>query len=266
MTVLFQFDKALYSVTRLLVRLVLGRRRRNTLFKRHGISLNKFLFGDPVVEVNGVRAHVRRNTNDYDILRENAEDIIKPHLVLNEGESFVDVGANIGRHTIGVALSHKNIPIQIISIEPHSRTFEALHRNVMDCNKLSNTILVNKAVSGKSGTVEFYEIDGMSDFGSMYRTHGRKIVLESDTLDNILEGSGVTRADLVKIDVEGAELDVLGGASRTLRNARKVIVEVHDADLNDYGGFEQVKARLEQHGFRVSKLQSAFVFAIGERN
>ncbi|MCI0562125.1 MAG: FkbM family methyltransferase [Nitrososphaera sp.] len=266
MTVLFQFDRALYSGTRLLIRLILGRRRRDSLFKKHGITLNKFLFGNPVVEVNGVRAHVRRNTNDYDILRENAEDIIRPHLALNNGETFVDVGANIGRYTIEVASMHKSTPIQIISIEAHPETFRALQRNVRECNKLSNTSLVQKAVSGKKGRAEFYEVEGLSDFNSMYRKYGRKLVLESDTLDNILEEAGVRRADLVKIDVEGAELDVLKGAPKTLQNARKVIVEVHQTDLNDYGGFGKIQEALEGHGLRVSKLQSAFVFAVGERD
>ncbi|MGH9992093.1 MAG: FkbM family methyltransferase [Nitrososphaera sp.] len=266
MTILFQFDRALYSGSRLLFRMVLGKQRRDDLFNKHHIVFNRFLFGDPIVEVNGIRAHARRNTDDYDILRDNAEEITRPHLTLNQGETFVDVGANIGRYTIEVALSHKSIPVQIVSIEAHPETFKALQRNVRGCNKLSNTILVNKAVSGRKRTVDFYELAGLSDFNSMYRKYGRKLVLEADTLDNILEESGVRRADVVKIDVEGAELDVLKGAPNTLQNTRKVIVEVHHTDLNDYGGFQKIQAALEEHGLRVTKLQSAFVFAVGERD
>jgi FkbM family methyltransferase len=266
MTILFQFDKALYFGFRLLARSVLGKHRRNDLFKKHNITISKFFFGDPVVIINHTKAHVRRNTNDYDILRGDAEEIIRPHLALNEGETFVDIGANIGKYTIDVALSHKNISTQIVSIEAHPDTFKALRRNVKDCNKLLNPILVNKVVSGKKGTAEFYEVEGLSDLNSRYRKYGKKLVLEADTLDNILKETGVKRADLVKIDVEGAELDVLRGAPETLRNARKVIVEVHNTDLNDYGGFKEIQAVLEEHGLRVSKLQRAFTFAIGDRN
>jgi hypothetical protein len=54
--------------------------------------------------------------------------------------------------------------------------------------------------------------------------------VECDTLDNIL---GEQRVDVMKIDVEGAEVSALKGATRTLKNLRKIIVEVHGASNSD---------------------------------
>jgi hypothetical protein len=54
--------------------------------------------------------------------------------------------------------------------------------------------------------------------------------IECDTLDNIL---GEQRVDVMKIDIEGAEVSTLKGATRTLKKLRKIIVEVHGASNSD---------------------------------
>jgi hypothetical protein len=68
--------------------------------------------------------------------------------------------------------------------------------------------------------------------------------VECDTLDNIL--SGITpKVDVMKIDIEGAEVMALKGATNTLRQLRKIIVEIHNYN------FENVKEILERHNFHL---------------
>ena len=62
------------------------------------------------------------------------------------------------------------------------------------------------------------------------RPEGGSLEIECDTLDNIL---GEQRVDVMKIDIEGAEVSALKGATRTLKKLRKIIVEVHGASNSD---------------------------------
>jgi len=68
-----------------------------------------------------------------------------------------------------------------------------------------------------------------------------------ETLSNMLAASGVSRVDLVKIDVEGAEEDVLGGVEDAdWPRLRQFVIEVHDVN----GRLERMTALLQRHGYR----------------
>jgi FkbM family methyltransferase len=111
-------------------------------------------------------------------------------------------------------------------------------------NNFGNVKTINKAVSDQQGKVPLYERshDGNrvdSDLYSLYDTAflaknnilhpGRKLLqLECDTLDNMLLNQKV---DVMKIDIEGAEVLALKGAANVLRKVRKIIVEVHGDNL-----------------------------------
>jgi FkbM family methyltransferase len=64
--------------------------------------------------------------------------------------------------------------------------------------------------------------------GNFIVPNGKTLQLECDTLDNIISSH---RADVMKIDIEGAEIMALEGATKVLRQLRKIIVEIHDKNL-----------------------------------
>jgi uncharacterized Rossmann fold enzyme len=64
--------------------------------------------------------------------------------------------------------------------------------------------------------------------------------VQCDTLDNILMD---TKVDVMKMDIEGAEVQALKGATNTLKQLRKIVVEIHGDN------FEQVKHMLEKSNF-----------------
>jgi hypothetical protein len=68
--------------------------------------------------------------------------------------------------------------------------------------------------------------------------------MECDTLDNIL-AAVTAKVDVMKIDIEGAEVMALKGATNTLKQLRKIIVEVHNYN------FEDVRQILERHNFNL---------------
>ena len=73
------------------------------------------------------------------------------------------------------------------------------------------------------------------------------VQVKANTLDNILDQIGVTEVNWLKIDVDGAELDVLNGAYNTLsRNDLILFIETHDQDR-----YHKVEQILKLHNFRV---------------
>ena len=71
---------------------------------------------------------------------------------------------------------------------------------------------------------------------------------KTTTVDELVAGGECDRVDVLKVDVDGYELDVLDGAERTLAERRPhVFVEVHSPDLRD-----GVRQRLERHGYDVT--------------
>ena len=79
----------------------------------------------------------------------------------------------------------------------------------------------------------------------------REIVITVRRLDTLVFDDGFARPDLIKVDVEGAEVDVLNGAARTLREFRpRVFIEAHSAALAAACG-----QQLANLGYQVRQLE-----------
>jgi FkbM family methyltransferase len=141
----------------------------------------------------------------------------------------LDIGANRGDYTL--MCLNLNPTIKVISFEPHPKTFLQLSHNLKD----KEVRLVNKAMGGKSGTLQLYDYadeDG-SSHASIYKDvieniHGKKSVshsVEVSTVDHFLEQENIGKVGLLKIDAEGNELEVLKGSILAIQN--KVIEAIH---------------------------------------
>ena len=203
--------------------------------------------------INGIKMILRKNSDDIFFIMPYLEKDVQSRLMIYKNETFVDVGANIGVHSLKVAHDYKDKSVNIIAIEAHPETYHALLKNI-ECNNFKNIRGINKAVSDHKGTVTLYEnreydkITGSSHLhhhlSSILNTFNENSALqvECDTLDNILANNKV---DVMKIDIEGAEVLALKGATNTLKKLRKIIVEIHG------NNFEQVKHILENHGLEL---------------
>ena len=129
---------------------------------------------------------------------------------------FVDVGANIGAITLPVAKAKPGA--RVLAIEASKPIFTALTRNVQ-ANALGNVRPVC-AFAGKAdyGEIAFYEPPdrkfGMGSAGAQFHKNPKPVLVR--TIDNILEEFGMPTPDVIKIDVEGAELITLKGMETTL--------------------------------------------------
>ena len=137
-----------------------------------------------------------------------------------DGGVFVDVGASIGFITARAA---RRVD-RVFAIEPHPVRFEFLRRNV-ELNALSNVTCIDCALGTERGEVDLYDVEPSLgphplDVSTRPGT-GRRYTVPVERLDDLLDDD----ADFVKIDVEGAEVEVLKGAPRTIASRPRMIVE-----------------------------------------
>ncbi|XRH76233.1 MAG: FkbM family methyltransferase [Candidatus Methanosuratincola verstraetei] len=187
-----------------------------------------------------------KDVESFIILRDVTENWMHECLYPGKGEVFLDVGAHIGKYVIKIA---KLIGPsgKVIAIEADPINFKLLKRNV-EINNLSNVYAFNIIAWNNESKLRFYKgdssghgsIKGCQKFG--YYT------LEAKPLDHILGGTNV---NWVKIDVEGAEYEVLEGLSQTLENSRpKLIVEIFEQNQ------EKVLNLMSKFGYRWKKISN----------
>src|SRR5919198_1137039 len=87
-----------YILYRILLRMKMGKRRRDELLQNRGMTVIDFL-PERAYSMHGIKAIPRRGTYDYFMLFVPREEDVKPHLVMQANEIFVDVGANVGSYS-----------------------------------------------------------------------------------------------------------------------------------------------------------------------
>jgi FkbM family methyltransferase len=144
---------------------------------------------------------------------------------VSPGSSVYDVGANVGIYTL-LASQQTGPAGSVYAFEPNPRNLRYLHRHVA-LNQLNNCLVMAVAVSDKEGTERFSAATWEHPMGRLAQDGELKI--PTVTLDACVYGRRQLRSpDVVKIDVEGAELLVLLGASQTLTEYHpRLFIETH---------------------------------------
>lgn len=138
-----------------------------------------------------------------------------------------DIGANAGYYTLHFAKQYPKIK-QVHAFEPVPKTFQALLKNITT-NKLQPKIVANNLALGqKMGEVNFFvpNFSG-SCAASIKNLHpeesNTEVCTTMTTLDEYCNQRRITKIDLIKIDVEGAEFFVLEGAIKTLEKFKPTL-------------------------------------------
>ncbi len=157
---------------------------------------------------------------------------------LNKNGTYVDVGANIGNHTIFFAMFTD--ATQVVSYEPFQTAFEFLKRNI-DNNELSDKVVAkNVAIGEKSGRCSLQQND--SD-----QIGGTKVVSGNDVELCTLDQQNLSNVVLIKVDVEGFEESVLQGARELIsRDQPELFIEITDRDH-----VERITTFLHELGYRL---------------
>jgi FkbM family methyltransferase len=168
----------------------------------------------------GYEWDLRTTTLDHETFSEKL--ILSGHKKL-----LIDAGANAGRWAIPASIFYD----KVMAFEPLSQTANLLRRN-LKLNHIRNVEVIEKALADKIGKATFYLYEG-HEMNSLLQEHisfatdqeraKGLTVVATTTID-----SYDVNPDVIKIDVEGAEIEVLKGAEKTIRRCHPVLlIEVH---------------------------------------
>jgi FkbM family methyltransferase len=272
------FIKIIYLALRVSIRIILGKKRTDKLYIKRNIGFNSFLYkslkflsiGNSMLLKISVpkydyKFYCRINNEDYTFMTGH-EDEIEEYFNPKDGEIIVDVGAHIGHYTI---ISSKRVGPngKVIAIEAHPDNFEMLNRNIK-LNKLTNIIPLNYAVYSKETKLKLYLPDEelgytmhhstmLNYVSTKYKieTEGKYVEVNANTLDNLLfqqqqKQNGISHENInwIKIDVEGAEFEVLKGATSILSKSKDIalLIEVHGKD-----NYKPIVEFLKTYNFKI---------------
>lgn len=177
--------------------------------------------------------------------------------LIKKGMIVVDIGAHIGYYTL-IAAKLVGPKGKVYAFECEPTTFKHLLKNVQ-INGFKNVVLVNKAVCDKSGLVNFHlslRDSGGSSLFQTYLTGKETILVQSITLDEFFAEKNET-INVLKIDVEGAELMVLKGAQKLLTEGRiKSIIFEFNPVIVSRNVLAQLWSKLLLHGFKIYEITS----------
>ena len=153
--------------------------------------------------------------------------------LVRPGATVLDIGANIGAHTLPLARLC-GPGGRVIAFEPTRFAFEKLRRNVelnpevaarISCQQV---MLVGSEGAALEGEIYSSWPLGQAPSDELHAEHKGRLMstreASAETLDGALRRLGVQQVDFVKLDVDGHEPDVLGGASETFSGARPLIL------------------------------------------
>ena len=190
--------------------------------------------------------YVTWNEDEYRAFRE----------AVTPGSVVLDVGANVGNYSVLFG-QWVGTTGRVFAFEPDVETCHGLRRHI-ELNGLARRVTpLQLAVSSSKGEA-FFATDGVSGTHRLAaktkNSKGHPVATTS--VDAFCAEQGI-RPTVIKIDVEGAELDVLRGARETLKNTQeaKVFVEMHPRIWPQIGiARKDVEEELRQQGFRAEPL------------
>lgn len=184
------------------------------------------------------------DASDYAVLAATRAAEVIPDFVQSP-KTIIDCGAHIG--TVSLQYRARFPEAAIYAVEPDPLTIERLRRNL---ESVENVSVIQAAVGARSGSAAFFQSThswSSSLTPPPYEPVGGQTVVPTMTLSDLLDHCGVTHVDLLKLDIEGAELDVLGD-SEGLSRVRAIVGEIH-YDLGRFTERELI-ARLKDFSLR----------------
>lgn len=173
----------------------------------------------------------------------------RPGFLPEPGQTVVDCGAHQGLFALRAA-ARVGPEGRVVAVEAYPPNAALLRRNALKAR--APIVVVEAAALAQNGEIVLWVTEdvsgGQTTAPDVIPTAGRRpLRVPARRLDEILAEAGVLHPDLVKVDVEGAALEALGGASRALQRGPRLVVEVE-------GGPEQeARARdwLAARGYNV---------------
>lgn len=187
---------------------------------------------------------------------------------LKPGMTFIDIGANIGQYTL-IASDLVGGCGRVHAFEPHPEVFRDLRENVQansfvcpqDSELSTNIELHQLALSEKEGNAQLFfghsNNAGANSLRPTVNTSSKTVEISMKRMDDVL--GHLEKIDMIKMDIEGAELLALRGGEGVIKRTKPVIVMELTNDKFT-GGFgyttDDIVAWLNDHGYRIEGLRT----------
>ncbi|HEX6992800.1 MAG TPA: FkbM family methyltransferase [Gammaproteobacteria bacterium] len=181
---------------------------------------------------------------------------------LPRGGVFLDVGANQGEFTV-YAASLVGEQGRVVAFEPLRRNVECLEANVR-LNGYECVTVVEQAVGAEPGEAPMFTsyepfADGTEHKGglaTLFDSDMRNTVVEKvavGRIDDTVRSLGLSRVDVIKLDIEGGELPALNGAEDTVRRFRPVLILEIGEEMCRAAGYapQELIDWLHERGYRL---------------
>lgn len=170
----------------------------------------------------GIR--LRKNSSDFSIFKQvflnNEYDFSLPV----EPEVIIDCGANVGLTSVYFAWKYKKA--NIFCIEPDESNFILLKKNTFNYNNIK---CLNYGIWNKSTFLKVINPDEGNSSFRLEETSDKKHGIESITIHDLLKVLDVGIVDVLKIDIEGSEMEIFSnGYEAWLPKVRVLVIELHD--------------------------------------
>jgi FkbM family methyltransferase len=166
-----------------------------------------------------------------------------------DGSLAIDVGANVGFFSVRFA-QWVGPSGEVIAIEPEGRNYDSLISALKRKGLVGRVRALRAAAAAASGAT-FLEINSLHPADHKISRDGTGIEVDAVTLDGVVSGKAILRPGLIKIDVQGAEMLVLQGASDILKvSGPALFIELHEEGLLRFGtSVSAILDHLSQYGY-----------------
>lgn len=210
---------------------------------------------------NGLQFFIRTKTdNDFEILNDiSISKLYMPNrnFIPKKGDIIVDIGAHIGVYSILCARIHSSI--RLFSYEPSEENYYLFNKNIK-LNKISNISPFKEGIAGKKGSRTLIIDKEHSGRHSMITGEGKKEKINCITLKDVFEKNKIKKCDILKMDIEGAEYEVLFNTPHTYFNKiNNIVIEYHPHHKFNYN--DLIRFFKERNfKFSISKKNSILYF------
>jgi FkbM family methyltransferase len=233
-----------------------------------------WLYSEDVLDVDAggasARVHMENDAEVLSVLHtlRKEGDMIDDFAASIEADDVVwDVGANLG--VFSLLAADRAVDGRVVAFEPFEPTARRLQENVELSDPAAPVDVVDVALWNETGWTEI-GID-RAELGTQTPTldprPGQEVIEAVQVVgDELVDEDQQPAPDVLKVDVEGAELPVLDGLERTLNDCRLVYVEDHSALWGGEDAGDELRERLEDHGLDVDvERQGGQTYYRGER-
>ena len=175
--------------------------------------------------------------------------------IINEQFTIFDIGSNIGFMSLVFANKVK----KIYAFEAESNNFNDLISNI-HLNSFKNIFAFNIAITNEDKLITFYVVEGNNS--GIHSTLLNKslpqksIQVQGISIDSFVSQNNIQKVDLIKMDIEGAEMDAIWGMQHLLSRDKPIIITEMAAEQQNLNGvsIKSFKLNLAQLGYNSYKI------------